>query len=85
MDIRTLLPTDLPAPARRLSGADVEELMERMFAPPSVDHGQIPMNAASRLDSGEMRLALAVRSRPELAPELRSAPPRPQALQREPR
>ena len=60
MDIRTLLPTDLSAPARRLSGADGEELMERMFAPPAVDQGQIPMNAATRIDSGEMRLALAV-------------------------
>ena len=60
MDIRTLLPAADAAPARRLSGADVEQLMQRMFASPSVDPGQTPMNVATRIDSGEMRLALAV-------------------------
>jgi len=60
MNIRTLLPTEPRAPERRLSGSDVDELMERMFAAPSVDAGQIPMNGKTRIDSGEMRLALAV-------------------------
>jgi hypothetical protein len=60
MDIRTLLPTGPNAPARRLSGADVDEVMERMFAAPSVDAGQVPSNGTGRIESGEMRLALAV-------------------------
>jgi hypothetical protein len=60
MEIRTLLPAPQAAPAPRLSGADIELVMARMFAPPSVDPGQMPMNVATRIDSGEMRLALAV-------------------------
>ena len=60
MDIRNLLPDRSPEPEHRLSGAAVDDLMERMFAPPSVDVGQVPMNARCRIESGEMRLALAV-------------------------
>ena len=60
MDIRNLLPSQPPTPVRRLNGADVEEVLERMFAPPSVDAGQVPMHVQSRLETGEMRLALAI-------------------------
>ena len=60
MDIRNLLPTGVAPPKRRLSGSDVEELLERMFAPPTVDAGQVPLHVPTRIDSGEMRLALAV-------------------------
>jgi hypothetical protein len=60
MDIRNLLPSQPPTPVRRLNGADVEEVLERMFAPPSVDAGQVPMHAQSRPETGEMRLALAI-------------------------
>lgn len=60
MDIRNVLPGRQPEPERRLTGSDVDELMERMFAPPSVDIGQVPMNGRTRIESGEMRLALAV-------------------------
>lgn len=59
MNIRNLLPTP-QAPATRLSSADVEDLLEHMFAPPSVDAGQVPMHTYGRLESGEMRLALAI-------------------------
>ena len=60
MDIRNLLPSEPATPVRRLSSADVEETLERMFAPPSVDAGQVPMHVYSRLETGEMRLALAI-------------------------
>lgn len=60
MDIRNLLPSPSPAPATKLTSADVEDLLEHMFAAPSVDVGQVPMHATSRLESGEMRLALAI-------------------------
>jgi hypothetical protein len=35
-------------------------MLARLFAAPSVDAGQVPMYAPSRLDSGERRLALAI-------------------------
>lgn len=60
MDIRNLLPPVPATPVRRLSSSDVEELLEQMFAPPSVDAGQVPMHAYTRLETGEMRLALAI-------------------------
>jgi len=60
MEIRNLLPSSPREPRRRLTGADVDDLIERMFAPPAVDAGQVPMNGRSRSESGEMRLALAV-------------------------
>jgi len=60
MDIRHLLPSEPATPTPRLNSSDVEEVLERMFAPPSVDAGQVPMHARSRIDTGEMRLALAI-------------------------
>jgi len=60
MEIRNLLPSHPLTPARRLTGAEIDQVMERLFAPPSIDAGQVPMHGATRLESGEMRLALAV-------------------------
>ena len=60
MDIRNLLPSAPASPVQRLNASDVEEMLEQMFAPPSVDAGQVPMNAYTRLETGEMRLALAI-------------------------
>lgn len=60
MDIRNLFPSPPATPAEKLSSAAVEDLLEHMFAPPSVDAGQVPMHSYSRLESGEMRLALAI-------------------------
>lgn len=60
MDIRNFLPSQPATPVERLSTAAVEELMERMFAPPAVDAGQVPMHVSARLETGEMRLALAI-------------------------
>lgn len=60
MDIQNLLPAQPATPPQRLNASDVEEVLERMFAPPSVDAGQVPMNVHSRVDTGEMRLALAI-------------------------
>jgi len=60
MDIRVLFPTAKSPPAERVSPEQVDELIERLFAAPSVDPGQVPMHGAPRLESGEMRLALAV-------------------------
>ena len=60
MDIRNLLPSAPASPVQRLNASDVEEMLEQMFAPPSVDAGQVPMHAYTRLETGEMRLALAI-------------------------
>lgn len=60
MDIRNLLPSGPVTPSRRLTSADIDQAIERLFAAPSVDPGQVPMHGATRLDSGEMRLALAI-------------------------
>lgn len=55
-----LLPGAANDREQRLTGSNVDALLDRMFAPPFVDAGQVPMNAHSRPQSGEMRLALAV-------------------------
>lgn len=60
MEIRFLLPDPNERPRHRLSGGDVEALLERTLAAPVVDPGQVPMHAPARLESGELRLALAV-------------------------
>lgn len=60
MDLQVLLPSSVPARERRLGGAEVDELIEHLFAPPIVDPGQMPTGIAGRIESGEMRLALAV-------------------------
>jgi hypothetical protein len=60
MDIRDLLPSPPTEPLPKLAREDVDALLDRLFAPPSVDVGQVPMHGRSRLDGGEMRLALAI-------------------------
>lgn len=59
MRISTLLPDPCP-PDRRVAPEDVEALVERTLAAPIVDPTQVPLHHAGRLDSGEMRLALAI-------------------------
>jgi hypothetical protein len=60
MNIRVLLPDPAPSPRARIGPAEVDDLVDHLFAAPSVDPGQVPMHVAARLESGEMRLALAV-------------------------
>jgi hypothetical protein len=50
-----------PARAARRPGAfEAEEIVERLLAAPFVDVEQVPLHHRTRLDSGEMRLALAI-------------------------
>jgi hypothetical protein len=60
MGIRDLLQSPPTTPAPRLTSGEVEDLLDHLFAPPSVDPGQVPMHASGRLESGELRLALAI-------------------------
>ena len=60
MDIVALFPGSSPRPPRRLGSMEVEEIVERMFAAPFVDPGQVPLHHVARVDTGERRLALAI-------------------------
>lgn len=59
MRTSSLFPDPCP-PERRVSPEDVELMVERTLAAPVVDVTQVPMHHASRPESGEMRLALAI-------------------------
>jgi hypothetical protein len=52
--------TQEAASQRRPSGDEIEAMLDRLLAPPAVVAGQVAMNAGTRIDCGEMRLALAV-------------------------
>lgn len=58
--MQVLFPAPPVAPGRRLGAAEIEERLESLFAAPVVDPGQMPARLVARVDSGEMRLALAV-------------------------
>jgi hypothetical protein len=60
MDPRVLFPSPPTTPVTRLDRAEVDDVLDRLFAAPSIDAGQVPMHVPHRLDSGEMRLALAI-------------------------
>jgi len=59
MDMMLLFPASSP-PEKKVTAPEMEEMIERVLASPSVDVGQIPMHHRSRIDSGEARLALAI-------------------------
>ncbi len=60
MNLHALLPNPPPRPTRRVTASEVDQLLERLFAAPAVDPGQVPVRARPQFVSGEMRLALAV-------------------------
>lgn len=59
MDMMLLFPASSP-PEKKVTAPEMEEMVERVLASPSVDVSQIPMHHRSRIDSGEARLALAI-------------------------
>ena len=59
MDMMLLFPASSP-PEKKVTAPEMEEMIERVLASPSVDVSQIPMHHRSRIDSGEARLALAI-------------------------
>lgn len=59
MDMMLLFPASSP-PEKKVTAPELEEMVERVLASPSVDVSQIPMHHRSRIDSGEARLALAI-------------------------
>lgn len=60
MDVHILFPSAPTRTAAPLGRAETDDLLERLFAAPSVDPGQVPMHGRTRLESGERRLALAI-------------------------
>lgn len=61
MNLDLLFPLATPEPPERhLGPAEVDDIVDRMNAAPWVDPGQVPMGNRPDLDSGELRLALAV-------------------------
>jgi hypothetical protein len=60
MDVKLLLPKGAPPVAGRTDHVEVEDFLDRLFAAPLVDVGQAPMHHRAQLDSGALRLALAV-------------------------
>lgn len=59
MDMMLLFPAS-STPEKKVTAPEMEEMVERVIASPSVDVSQIPMHHRSRIDSGEARLALAI-------------------------
>jgi hypothetical protein len=59
MDMMLLFPSSSP-PERKVTPPELEEMIDRVLAAPSVDPTQVPMHHRARPDSGEARLALAI-------------------------